>query len=98
LLSNPVLHEQPAITLIVRLVNVRYQAVVKRDREEVELLLRGNDEQQIGEALLSAAYYDPNWRWVQGKCLASVTIQIPECEGSQQHASDISREFTINSI
>jgi hypothetical protein len=49
---------------------VRYQGVMERDREEVELLLRSNDEQEVQNALLSAAYYDPDWRWVQGKCLA----------------------------
>jgi len=35
---------------------VQYQAVVERERGEI--------------ALLSAAYYDPDWRWVQSECLA----------------------------
>jgi hypothetical protein len=43
---------------------------MERDREEVELLLRSNDEQEVQDALLSATYYDPDWRWVQGRCLA----------------------------
>jgi hypothetical protein len=27
----------------------------------------------VGEALWSAAYYDPDWRWVQTQCLLSLT-------------------------
>lgn len=48
---------------------MRDQGVMERDREEVELLLQSNDNQEVQDALLSAAYYDPDWRWVQGKCL-----------------------------
>lgn len=43
---------------------------MERDREELEILLRSLDQQDITDALLSAAYYDPDWRWVQGRCLA----------------------------
>jgi hypothetical protein len=49
---------------------VKYQAAVERDREEIEILLRSNDKKDIQDALLSAAYYDPEWKWVQGQCLA----------------------------
>lgn len=49
---------------------MEYQAVVERDRGEIEILLRSNDRQNIQAALLSAAYYDPEWRWVQSQCLA----------------------------
>jgi hypothetical protein len=37
----------------------------------LELLLGSDDEQDVQDALLSAAYYDSDWRWVQGKCLAA---------------------------
>jgi hypothetical protein len=50
---------------------VEYRGVVERDRGEVELLLQSGDEQDVQDALLSAAYYDPDWRWVQAKCLAA---------------------------
>jgi hypothetical protein len=53
-----------------RPVNLKYQGVVERSREELEVLLRSDDELDISNALLSAAYYDPDWRWVQEKCLA----------------------------
>jgi hypothetical protein len=46
------------------------QEVVEHDREELEIILRGSDEQAIQNALLSAAYYDPDWKWVQSQCLA----------------------------
>jgi hypothetical protein len=49
---------------------LKYQAVIERGREEIELLLRSNDKQDMRNALLSAAYYDPDWNWVQERCLA----------------------------
>jgi hypothetical protein len=49
---------------------VKYQTVVERDREELEILLRSGDKQDIQNALLSAAYNDPEWKWVQVQCLA----------------------------
>jgi hypothetical protein len=48
---------------------VKYEAVVERDRAEIEILLRSSDKGDIERALLSAAYYDPEWRWVQTQCL-----------------------------
>jgi hypothetical protein len=36
-------------------------------------MLRSDVPQEVGEALWSAAYYDPDWRWVQTQCLYSLT-------------------------
>ena len=47
----------------------RYEPVIERTRKEIEEILRGNDLEQICEALWSAVYYDPDWRWVQQQCL-----------------------------
>ena len=47
----------------------KYVPVVQRPRERVEEMLRSGAAEQIGEALWSAAYYDPDWRWVQTQCL-----------------------------
>lgn len=49
---------------------MEYRAVLERNREEIEILLRSGDVQDITDALLSAAYYDAEWRWVQEQCLA----------------------------
>jgi hypothetical protein len=49
---------------------MQYKAVVERSRPEIESLLRSCDGTEIADALLSASYYDPDWRWVQGQCLA----------------------------
>ena len=38
-------------------------------RRELEALMDWVNETAIVDALLSAAYYDPDWRWVQGVCL-----------------------------
>ena len=36
-------------------------------------MLLSADAKQIVKALLSAAYYDPDWRWVQARCLYFLT-------------------------
>jgi len=38
-------------------------------RRELETLFETGNTSAICDALLSAAYYDPDWRWVQGVCL-----------------------------
>jgi hypothetical protein len=50
-----------------------YQSVGQRTREQVEALLAAGGVEQIVNALLSATYYDPDWRWVQGRCLFYLT-------------------------
>jgi Domain of unknown function (DUF6980) len=49
--------------------NVEYHEVFPMDRAELERLLESGNEKAIVDALLSAASYDPDWRWVQGICL-----------------------------
>jgi len=34
------------------------------------MLLRSGNGTDVVDALLSAAYYDPDWRWVQGQCMS----------------------------
>jgi hypothetical protein len=50
-----------------------YRPVEQRTREQVEAMLASSDAAQIVKGLLSATYYDPDWRWVQGKCLFYLT-------------------------
>ena len=51
----------------------KYVPVKQRSREQVEEMLRSGTPEQVGEALWSAAYYDPDWRWVQTQCLYFLT-------------------------
>ena len=53
--------------------NRKYQAVEQRPREQVEAMLLSTDAKEIAKALLSAAYYDPDWRWVQTQSLYFLT-------------------------
>jgi hypothetical protein len=53
--------------------NQKYQPVEQRNREQVEAMLLSADATQIVKALLSASYYDPDWRWVQTQCLYFLT-------------------------
>ena len=48
---------------------MQYKAVTERSRSEIETLLRTGDGSEIADALLSAAYYDSDRKWVQGQCL-----------------------------
>ena len=48
---------------------MKYHEVAKRDRAEIELLLSKGDITDVQDALLSAAYYDLDWKWVQEQCL-----------------------------
>jgi hypothetical protein len=47
-----------------------YHEIMERSREEIEVLFRTGYTSNIEDGLLSAAYYDPDWRWVQSQCLA----------------------------
>jgi len=38
-------------------------------REDAERFLQSGNEKAIIDALLSSAYYDTDWRWVQSNCL-----------------------------
>jgi hypothetical protein len=48
---------------------MQYQEIRSRDRQEIELLLRSPEKVERLDALLSATYYDSDWRWVQNRCL-----------------------------
>ncbi len=50
----------------------KYRPAQQRSREQVEAMLRSGQAEQIIDALLSAAYYDPDWKWVQSQCLAAL--------------------------
>lgn len=50
----------------------RYRPAQQRSREQIEALLRSGQAEQIIDALLSATYYDPDWRWVQLQCLQAL--------------------------
>ena len=47
---------------------LRYEGPEDRSRREIEELLQSDDPAKIVSALLSATFYEPDWRWVQNKC------------------------------
>jgi hypothetical protein len=51
----------------------QYRAAQQRSREQVEAMLKSGEPEQVIDALLSAAYYDPDWRWVELQCLQALT-------------------------
>ena len=48
---------------------MKYHEIFPMDRADLERLFESGDETAIIDALLSAAYYDSDWRWVQTTCL-----------------------------
>jgi len=48
---------------------VEYHEIFPVERADLERLLESGNEAAIVDALLSAASYDPDWRWVQTTCL-----------------------------
>ena len=48
---------------------LKYVPVRPQDRDSLVAQLASLEPGTIAEALYSAAYHDPDWRWVQGLCL-----------------------------
>lgn len=44
---------------------LEYHEIFPLERAELEKLMNSGNEQAISDALLSAALYDPDWKWVQ---------------------------------
>jgi hypothetical protein len=51
----------------------KYRAAQQRSREQMEAMLKSDEAEQVIDALLSAVYYDPDWRWVELQCLQALT-------------------------
>jgi hypothetical protein len=48
---------------------MQYKEILPMSRSELEAALESGNPAAIVDALLSAAFYDADWRWVQGICL-----------------------------
>jgi len=48
---------------------MEYYEPLPMSRAELEASIESGNQTAITEALLSAAFFDPDWRWVQGICL-----------------------------
>jgi hypothetical protein len=46
-----------------------YKPVSDLARDQIDRDLCSGDPERISEALYSATYHDPDWRWVQDQCL-----------------------------
>jgi hypothetical protein len=51
----------------------QYRPAQQRSREQMEAMLKSGEPERVIDALLSAAYYDPDWRWVELQCLQALT-------------------------
>jgi len=48
---------------------MHYEPVLPRTREELDAAFRSSDPSVIHDGLISAAYWDPDWKWAQDQCL-----------------------------
>lgn len=55
-----------------------YHEVLPISRDDAEIALTSNDERRIADALVSLAYHDPDWKWVQDICLDFVQSPFPD--------------------
>ena len=49
--------------------DLKYVPVEPHDRATLLYRLASKDPDEVAEALYSATYHDPDWKWVQGWCL-----------------------------
>ncbi len=55
-----------------------YHKVVPISRKDAEVAFSSGNSDRIGDALISIAFYDPDWRWVQDKCLYFIDSSLPD--------------------
>src|SRR5262249_6457687 len=48
---------------------VRYEEPAPIDRDTAVAMLDSGDVEQASRALVGLAFHDPDWRWVQDRCL-----------------------------
>jgi hypothetical protein len=82
--------------------SVEYHEIFPMEREDLERLLDSGNEKFIIDALLSAAFYDPDWKWIQTTCLRfldhpekSVRWNAATCLG---HIARIHRQLDIEIV
>ena len=79
-----------------------YRAPHPITREEAEAAFASNEPEQIADALVNVAFYDPDWRWVQDICLdlarsktAFVRMVAAICLG---HVARIHRQLDVANV
>jgi hypothetical protein len=49
---------------------MQYEPVLARSSEELEAAFAADDPKVVHDALISAAYWDRDWKWAQDRCLS----------------------------
>jgi hypothetical protein len=55
-----------------------YSPVPRRSREAILDALSGGVSRSIADALLSAAYWDPDWKWAEGQLVRFASHEDPQ--------------------
>ena len=81
---------------------MEFREVFPFERTELERLLNSGNDTAITDALLSAAYYDADWKWVQAACLRflnhperTVRWTAATCLG---HVARIHRQLDLETV
>jgi HEAT repeat protein len=80
----------------------RYQDVGSITREQAEQALRSGSPEARTEALLSLAYHDRDWEWVQERCIQSAHDEDPGVRGMAAlcfgHLARIHRQLNLDRV
>jgi hypothetical protein len=58
--------------------NLTYSPILRRGREAILDSLDHGTAMEIGSSLLSAAYWDPDWKWAEGQLIRFASHQDPQ--------------------
>jgi len=60
---------------------MRYEEVRPVSRDEADAAFSSGSPEAISRALVSIAYHDDDWRWVQDTCIAFTNYPDPQVSG-----------------
>lgn len=60
---------------------MNYQDYQRMSKQAAEKAFASNEVKCICEAMVSIAFYEPDWKWVQNKCLGFLNNEKPEIRG-----------------
>lgn len=80
----------------------KYDEVQRISKEEAAKAFASGDPERVCRALVSIAFYDDDWRWVQETCMSCLTDSNPQISGTAAtclgHVARIHRQIDKEEI
>jgi hypothetical protein len=81
---------------------MEYQNISPINREEAEKIFNSKDAEKICDAMVSVAFFEPNWKWAQDKFLSFLSNNDPLISGLAAtclgHLARIHRQIEKNKV